>query len=660
MFQKTVGTTSNNRNYNIATMQDGGLIATGYTTFPTSSVRDAFLIKFNKFGEVEWSKTYGGPDDETLWDVIISQNNDIVAAGHSASLGVNRVGLIGRCDSLGNPIWINAVGSIAGDINFYSVMETTTGHFVTAGLIRDVQNVANIITCKFDGQGSLLWSRIIGSQQNDEVMGMTETSTGDYLFAGLTNDINGFGGTDFAAVKIDPSGNILWKKLYGSSGNERMDDVIEIDGNYYFLGWSPAGGLGGNDVVVMKTDTAGDIIWVKGYGTPQTERTFNMIYNESEEEIIIAGYTDYSDTITNNRNTFLLSIDTAGAMNWAKSYGSNQTDGHWPTGLAINDDEGYYILASTQSFGPGDMSIYFIKTDKYGNTACYQKDPLFAQVPIIGWSASNFGTLLSDNIISDSVPIIGIPWTLQSSTQCCKLFIDPGIDKSVCPGNIAVIGTAGIIGYTYEWSYNNNPVATTPTLEVSHPDTGTYVLTVSAVNSNCDPVIDSVTVIPLPAPPIPAIMTTGQDNYLTTNITDSIQWFLNGMPIPSATSQTIYASQDGYYHVEATNSYGCITSSDTIYHTYIGVYTPKNTFNVTIYPVPADNVIAISFDETLMLNISVDIFDFSNRLIFSEEISGVSSGSTKLFDISNIKPGLYQIVITSQQKVYRQSVVIVR
>ncbi len=492
-FQVVTGSASNDRSYHLASTADGGLLATGYTQSVPGNGNDAFLVRYNSFGEMLWAKTYGDTGDETTWDVISTLNGNIVTAGHSSGVSANKAGIISRLDSAGNIMWSKGVHSTLGDVNYYRVMETSDLHLVAAGLI--VRNAKeDILISKFSPTGNLLWNRIVSSAQDDEIMGMTETSEGDYIFAGLSSDVNGFGGTDFAVVKTDSAGNVLWKKLYGSTSNERLNSVIEVMGSYYFLGWSNIGSIGGNDMILMKTDSVGNPNWVYAYGTAQAERVFNMMYDPLENAIITAGYTDYSDSVTNNRNTYLANVDLSGNLVWAKSYGGNSTDGHWPTGMAMNNDRGYYVLGSTNSFGPGSYSLYLTKTDTWGNTACNQKNPQFSSQQISGWTALNFG---SDTLLQLSVSNTGFTastWSITSSTLCCSLYNETGPDPFLCQNDTITLGMANIPYYNYSWTKSGNPLSSSGLLNVIYGDTGTYHLTVSSSNPACSASTKSVSV----------------------------------------------------------------------------------------------------------------------------------------------------------------------
>lgn len=658
-FQKTVGTTSNDRNYHLTSMPSGNLLATGYTESVTGNLSDAFLVKYNRFGEVQWAKTYGEQGDETNWDIIVTQNNEVVGVGYTSDVSSNEAGTITRTDSAGNVIWSKGVASMVGNVNFYRVIETSTGHLVTTGLTSS-NSQDDIVICKFTSGGNLIWSKIVVTPQDDEMMGVIETSQGHYLLAGLTNDSTGGGSSDFAVVKTDTTGNVIWKKRYGSTGGDRLNDVVEYDNAYYFLGWSPTGGIGNYDAVMMKTDTAGNMDWIYAYGTPQAERAFNMLFDDNHDCFIVAGYTDYSDSTTNNRNTFLMKLDTAGQINWAKSYGSTGTDGHWPTGLATNDDEGYYVLGSTNTFGPGNMSLYLTKTDADGNTACNQKNPQFIRMAMTGWSGAPFGTTSGVSFLSIAITISGMPWTPIPSTQCCSLFNDLLTDQGVCPGDTTLIGWGSIPGYTFNWNYSGTPAGTQPFLQVPYAQTGSYQLTVSAAYSGCIPVTDSILVFQLQAPPKPTISYVSvPGNYLSSSSPDGNQWYYNNMLIPNATQQVYHAFLSGVYHVVVTNQDGCSAQSDTIHHIAIGINEPENNDRLLVYPNPTTGLLNLKINMA-SAHAKILLYDPDGRLILSKTMQNPGSDTTENISLEHLVPGAYHLKIISDDTILHQPVLLIR
>lgn len=496
-FQRTAGTKGDERNYHLTKTRDGGMVATGYTDAVGSAGDEAFLVKYNKFGKVVWSQTYGDTGDDYSWDVIETSNGDLIGAGYTTSFGTAaNAATLSRTDSAGGIKWVTAVYTLADGVDFYRAIETSTGHLLATGLMQSSSNKDEIVLAKFTSKGALVWIRTLGSASADEAMGLIETSQGHYLLAGLTASTTGNGKNDFVAAKIDTAGNLIWSYSYGGSNSERLNSCIEHDNNYYFVGWSGSFGEGGNDVVLMETDTAGKVNWVKSYGSNRNELAFNMVYDPLDRSLVIAGYTERfsSSTSNDNRNTFLLKTSITGKMKWAESYGSSKYDGHWPTGLVINDDMGYYVLGSSNSYGVGGYDLYLTKADTSGD-ACNVRTPGFKEGSAT-WKASSFGTLKTPTVTTTtSTTISGASWQLSQKMQCCALYVDAGRGDTLCSGDTAFLGSPAIRGYKYQWLKGGTAVSNQAQIDVTYGKGGSYTLVANVTGSGCSTAVDGALVV---------------------------------------------------------------------------------------------------------------------------------------------------------------------
>jgi hypothetical protein len=65
----------------------------------------------------------------------------------------------------------------------------------------------------------------------------------------------GNGGKDIMVLKLDASGNVLWVHYYGGSGDESVSTVIEtIDGGLLLCGTRTLGGLGSTYILKLNRD----------------------------------------------------------------------------------------------------------------------------------------------------------------------------------------------------------------------------------------------------------------------------------------------------------------------------------------------------------------------------------------------------------------------
>lgn len=100
---------------------------------------------------------------------------------------------------------------------------------------------------------------------------MIQNSSGDYVLAGsyymgLSDKDNLF------AVKIDNSGNEVWRKIFALQTDNRVDDVkiIEFSALQYTLGYSTksnANNFTTTSVFLKKLDNIGNTVWERNYGS---------------------------------------------------------------------------------------------------------------------------------------------------------------------------------------------------------------------------------------------------------------------------------------------------------------------------------------------------------------------------------------------------------
>lgn len=68
----------------------------------------------------------------------------------------------------------------------------------------------------------------------------------------------GGGGTDILLIKLDPFGNLVWKKLIGGSGDETVNSIRETaDGGLLLCGTNTVNGL--STIMLVKTDANGNV-----------------------------------------------------------------------------------------------------------------------------------------------------------------------------------------------------------------------------------------------------------------------------------------------------------------------------------------------------------------------------------------------------------------
>lgn len=177
-----------------------------------------------------------------------------------------------------------------------------------------------------------------------------------------------------------------FENSYEYPGTDAGNDVAELsDGSIITVGVSNSYGAGGNDMMVMKTNKSGVLLWIKYFGGT-SEDGGNAVTIDSNDDIYCAGFT----TIGTNKDGFLVKLGSNGNLIWSKTFGGIGVDEF--KDITFKSGK-FYVVGSTSSAGAGAKDIWFVKTDTDGNTI---------QNKTIGFPSdeeANSLTLTSDNNI---------------------------------------------------------------------------------------------------------------------------------------------------------------------------------------------------------------------------------------------------------------------
>ncbi len=165
-------------------------------------------------------------------------------------------------------------------------------------------------------------------------------------------------------VKTDSAGNILWQKTYGTVGADVAYSIDQTtDGGYITTGMKAIGNDW--DVWLIKTDLNGDSLWSKTYGGFRNDRG-QSVEQTTDGGYIIAGYTSsFLDTIF--YGAYLIKTDGNGDTLWTKTYSNGPPNTYSEGAYCVQQIQGGYILLGNGGSANGD-GIFLIRTDNIGDT----------------------------------------------------------------------------------------------------------------------------------------------------------------------------------------------------------------------------------------------------------------------------------------------------
>lgn len=166
---------------------DGGYIIAGWTESLGAGGTDVYLIKTDSNGGVVWQKTYGGPGPDYGRSVQHTEDGGFIIAGESASSGVGgmEVYLI-KTDKAGNVQWTRTYGGARNDYGI-SVRQMSNGGYLVAGWTESFgAGMADVYVIKTDSTGNVLQTDTFGGAYNDYGLEIRQTRDNGFVVTGYT------------------------------------------------------------------------------------------------------------------------------------------------------------------------------------------------------------------------------------------------------------------------------------------------------------------------------------------------------------------------------------------------------------------------------------------------------------------------------------------
>ena len=332
-------------------------------TFFFGCVKSELSIE-NKNYELNYIKSFGGSNDDEANDIINTSDGGFMVIGSSTSsdgLIQNKMGLesdiiLMKFDSDKSIEWVKNYGGSRDDRGQSVVEVSGIGYALLGYSMSNDGDASNnegfhdnwVIL--IDSKGDIIWEKSYGFSGHDHAYNIIKTKDGNLFFNGFLDVTasRGLGSTkkvgksikhgvgEFWCHKIDLGGNILWRKYFGGTNNDRSYDSVETsDGDFLIVGSSESNDIdisspkGSYDIWVIKLSSNGDLLWERSYGGSKYE-TANSIIQSADKKIHILG-----STLSNDKNIsfqmgssdfWLLTIDSDGNLLSEQTFGGSNFD----------------------------------------------------------------------------------------------------------------------------------------------------------------------------------------------------------------------------------------------------------------------------------------------------------------------------------------------
>lgn len=353
-------------------LRDGGvLIDIDEDLGPTAGQNGVWLLELDADGTINWQMRYDGPGQDTgsAWEL---RDAGYLLGGHSDSFRTRtRDAWLVKLDGAGGIQWQKAMGSEDDDFAIPVPIlredgRNPDGYVVTGPSFSGGAGGTDTVVVKVGPSGDIQWQNLYGGTANDNLGLSWEHDGAGSLTGYFLNGLAQLGVTDLDAVvaRLDPSGTILWQRTLGGPGRDTLGLRRAENGDLYLLGTTDSFGAGGLDAWIVRLDDSGDVVWQKTYGGPGDENVGVDLIHDASGSLV--GFDVYGLTDSFGGGGFdawRMRLDANGGILWQRAYGGPGLD---IANVWVAGDDRRTMAGTTTSFGAGAEDVWLLRVDDEG------------------------------------------------------------------------------------------------------------------------------------------------------------------------------------------------------------------------------------------------------------------------------------------------------
>ncbi len=482
--------------YDMDATSDGGFIMVGARF--SAGVTEVYAVKTDRVGQMQWDRTYrlnpaplttttGYSVDETF-DPFGNPSGYAITGSVSGFIGgvMSQDALLLKIDGVGALQWSRAWdGSSFGSNNAdagQSVQQTNDRGFIVAGwanyrtqadCFNPLSHVGgDMLLTKTNANGLTQWSAVVShgplfipagqfAYRMLRAQSVQQTTPDNgYIVAGYHHDplavpcqvLPAVNERMYALRLVPPGGPpaIAWSNTYPDPMGiaDRGNCVRQVSDGFIIVG---ATQRATKDVYVVKTNTAGAVMWAKAYDAGGNDEGYTI--RENGSRFVIAG----TSTGAGGADALVMEITSNGGLIAAKLQGDLGTD----EARAVRPVEhGRYVAAGfTDSYGGvGNYDLYMFDTDLEACEHCPGDDVPMTVSDVATFAHQEPVTISSAQPKTWSIVAADVSVLDQEICSTCQDLTAPTFQKhyngwrvDFGTGGIPTAGGAGyaVVGYTH-------------------------------------------------------------------------------------------------------------------------------------------------------------------------------------------------------------------
>ena len=306
LWTKTYGGIWDDYGNYIQQTADSGYFVLGATNSFGAGLSDMYLLRIDMNGDIVWTRTFGKIDSLSSdggVSAVRTFDDGYILVGTTFTFGGGENSLVYtvKTDINGDILWSKTYGGTNDDNGNY-ILQTSNNRYIILGTTFS-SGIGGVYLIGIDDYGDTLWTKVYDNNAGLTSRAMATCSDGGYI---ITGTISGIGSNlwDIFLIRIDTTGDTLWTMQYD---NDVWDEAYSVeqtlDGGFVVTGFTGGPTQSSRDVYVIKTDVGGNT----GCGNQKrmglTLGSTNTVVSSTNIVVGSGGAAGGTNTTVSNTNT---------------------------------------------------------------------------------------------------------------------------------------------------------------------------------------------------------------------------------------------------------------------------------------------------------------------------------------------------------------------
>lgn len=301
-----------------------------------------------------WLAKLGGVSNDYAAGVTIDSSGNTYIVGNTDFDGVGPTAiLLAKYNPAGVLQWQEALVGDGVNTEGTAVAAAPTGHVYVCGF--NSVATSEIVIAKCDSAGGIVWSQTVSGTP---LTGLSIAVDADFVYVGSQNNVS------WQVMKLDLTGAMVWQRIFHQTAGSHTFAKLHVDtaGNIYLTGNTNYQTQGFDDLVVIKVDSSGTVVWQQALGGIQDDRGHDVTV-DSSGNVFVAGFTSSN---VGTADAVLVKYSSAGTLLWQRAIGGGVGDSTAGHGVATDAAGNAYIVGSYNTTGVYTPA-FIAKYDASGN-----------------------------------------------------------------------------------------------------------------------------------------------------------------------------------------------------------------------------------------------------------------------------------------------------